>query len=357
LGGAQIGELAVTALVTGAAGFLGRYIVEKLRDRGDEVRALCRAPTPQLEAAGAEVRHGDVREPATLDEAMSGVNTVYHVAGVAGVWGPWKHFYTNNTLGTENVIAACKRNNVQRLVYTSSPSVAFDLSDQCGVPETAPYATRWLCHYPQSKALAEQAVLRANGENGLHTCALRPHLIWGPRDRQLLPRLLAQARKGKLWRVGDGSNEIDIVYVENAAAAHIQAANALTPGSPVCGKAYFISQGEPVKCWQWIGELLSMAGIPPVKKSLSLRAAWQIGAAWETAYRVFGVRNQPPMTRFLASQLGRSHWFDISAARRDFGYEPSVSTPDGMQRLKRWLVTLPVLQTDDSLLASETCVR
>jgi nucleoside-diphosphate-sugar epimerase len=332
----------VISLVTGAAGFLGRHVVEKLRERGDCARALCRKPSPELAATGAEVVRGDVRAPSTLREAFRGVETVYHVAGVAGVWGPWQYFYTNNTVGTENVIAACKRYGVRRLVYTSSPSVAFDLDDQCNVPETAPYTTQWLCHYPRSKALAEQAVLAANGENGMLTCSIRPHLIFGPGDRQLLPRVLAQARKGKLWRIGDGTNEIDIVYVENAAAAHIQAADALVPNSPVCGKAYFVSQGEPVKCWDWIDELLAMAGLPPVEKHLSLKTAWRLGAAWETTYRLLGVRKQPPMTRFLASQLGRSHWFDISAAQRDFGYRPIVSTAEGMQRLKSWLASVPV---------------
>ena len=129
-------------------------------------------------------------------------------------------------------------------------------------------------------------MLAANGQDGLWTCSLRPHLIWGPRDRHLIPRLLQRAGTGQLRRVGDGTNLIDMVYVENAAQAHLQAAEALEPGSPVGGRAYFISQGEPENCWQWINEILALAGLPPVAKSISFAAAWRIGAILETIYRV-----------------------------------------------------------------------
>ena len=213
----------------------------------------------------------------------------------------------------------------------------FDGCDQCGVEESAPYASRWLCHYPHSKALAEQAVLAANGTGDLLTCALRPHLIWGPRDRHLIPRLLERARSGQLRRVGDGTNLIDITYVENAAAAHLHAADALRPGSPVCGRAYFISQGEPVNCWQWIDEILALAGLPPVKRSISLSLAWNAGAVLEAFHRVFRPNTEPRMTRFLAAQLGRAHYFNIQRARNDFGYNPTISTAEGMRRLGQWL--------------------
>jgi nucleoside-diphosphate-sugar epimerase len=255
------------------------------------------------------------------------------VAGVAGIWGPWRHYYGINTLGTRHVIAGCQRQGVSRLVYTSSPSVTFDGGDQCGVDESAAYPKRWLCHYPHTKALAEQEVLAANDRQGLFTCSLRPHLIWGPRDRQLVPRLIERARRGQLRRVGEGSNLIDTVYVENAATAHLQAARQLVAGSPVCGRAYYITQGQPINCWQWIDELLALAGLPPVSKAIPTSVAWTIGAALETAHRLTGRTSEPRMTRFLAAQLGRSHYFEIERARRDFGYEPRISMAEGMQRL------------------------
>jgi nucleoside-diphosphate-sugar epimerase len=209
------------------------------------------------------------------------------------------------------------------------------------VDESTPYATRWLCHYPHTKALAEQEVLSANARDGLLTCALRPHLIWGPRDEHLIPRLIARAKAGRLRRVGDGRNLIDMVYVENAALAHLQAADALTAGSPVAGRAYFISQGEPVNCWAWIDEVLQVAGLPPVRKSISAKAAWRVGAVLEGIYRTLRLRSEPPMTRFLAAQLSTSHYFDISRARRDFGYEPQITTAEGMCRLGQALAAVP----------------
>jgi nucleoside-diphosphate-sugar epimerase len=128
-----------------------------------------------------------------------------------------------------------------------------------------------------------------------------------------------------------------MVFVDNAAAAHLQAAAALSPGSPVCGRAYFISQGEPVNCWQWINEILALAGLPPVQKSLSFAAAWRLGAVMETAYGLLRIKAEPKMTRFLAAQLAKDHFFDISRAREDFGYSPQVSTQEGMRRLgEQW---------------------
>lgn len=321
------------ALVTGAGGFLGLYLVEMLLARGDQVRAISRQQYPQLDRAGVEAIQGDLRDARTATEACHDMDVVYHAAGVAGIWGPWDHYYGINTLATQNVVAGCLQHRVPKLVYTSSPSVTFDGGDQEGVDESVPYPQRWLCHYPHTKALAEQHVLNANGRDGLLTCSLRPHLIWGPRDRHLIPRLLQRAGRRQLRRVGDGMNLIDMVYVENAALAHLQAADALEPGSPVGGRAYFISQGEPVNCWQWIDGILAMAGIPPVTKSISFSAAWRLGAVLETGYHLFRFAGEPRMTRFLAAQLAKHHFFDIRRAQADFGYSPQISTAEGMRRL------------------------
>lgn len=331
------------ALVTGAGGFLGLYIVEQLVARGDEVRAVCRGHYPALDALGVETRRIDLRERNATIAACEGMDIVYHVAGLAGIWGPWEEFHGINVLGTQNIIDGCRKHGVRRLVYTSSPSVTFDGRDQCGVDESAPYPDRWLCYYAQTKALGEQAVLAAHDDETLLSCVLRPHLIWGPRDNHLVPRLMARARAGKLARIGDGRNLIDTIYVENAAEAHLLAADALEPGAAVGGKAYFLSQGEPVNCWQWIDELLALAGLPPVKRSIPARAAWGIGAAMEAAYRLLGLQSEPRMTRFLAAQLSTSHYFNLEAARRDFGYRPRISMAEGLKRtagdLRRWAGT------------------
>jgi nucleoside-diphosphate-sugar epimerase len=324
-------------LVTGGGGFLGRYIVEQLVARGDQVRTFSRGAYPELKTTKVEAWRGDLRDAATTAAACAGMDVVFHAAGVAGIWGPWDHFFGINTLGTRNVVAGCRQHGVRRLVYTSSPSVTFDGNSQEHVDESAPYPRQWLCHYPHSKALAEQHVLQANGQGGLATCALRPHLIWGPRDNHLIPRLLARARRGQLRQVGQGQNMIDITYAENAAAAHVQAADALAVDSPVGGKAYFISQAHPVNCWQWINEILLLANLPPVTKSISQRAAWCVGVAMESTYRILRLSGEPRMTRFLALQFSSSHHFDVTRAKNDFGYQPQVSTEEGMRRLAQSL--------------------
>jgi nucleoside-diphosphate-sugar epimerase len=282
---------------------------------------------------GVETVRGDLCDSQVATRACQGIETVFHAAGKAGIWGPWNDYFATNTLATRHVIAACRASGVERLVYTSSPSVTFDGRDQSGIDESAPYPARWLCHYPHTKALAEQEVLAAAGKDGLATCALRPHLIWGPRDQHLVPRLLARAARGQLRRVGSGKNLIDTIYVENAAAAHLQAADALALDSPVCGRAYFLSQGEPVNCWEWIDRLLALADLPPVKKSISFRAAWALGAALEGVHAALFFKSEPRMTRFLAAQLAKDHYFDLTRAKEDFGYRPRVTTEEGMTRL------------------------
>ncbi|MFC1758757.1 NAD-dependent epimerase/dehydratase family protein, partial [Planctomycetota bacterium] len=319
-------------LVTGAGGFLGRYIAEQLLARGESVRGLARGDYPELRDAGIEMVRGDVRDVKQVSDACEGVDVVYHVAAIAGIWGPWERFHSINTIGTQNVISGCRKHGVRRLVFSSSPSVTFDGTDQRGVDESVPYPTTWLCHYPQTKALAECAVLAAN-DDSLMTCALRPHLIWGPRDQHLIPRLIDRARSGKLRIVGDGKNLVDMIYVENAAAAHLMAADAMEPGANVCGRAYFISQDQPVNCWEWMNEILALVGLGPITRRISYKSAWAIGRVMEVAYRLMRIESEPRMTRFLAAQLATSHYFDISAAKRDFGYRPQISSEEGMRRL------------------------
>jgi 2-alkyl-3-oxoalkanoate reductase len=325
----------MNALVTGGGGFLGRAIVQRLIASGDHVRVFARQRYHELDALGVHSIQGDVRDAEVVARACAGIDVVYHTAAAAGIWGPWRRFYEINTLGTEHVIAGCRRHRVSRLVFTSSPSVTFDGRDQNGIDERVPYPRRWLAHYPHTKALAERLVLAAHDPPRLHTCALRPHLIWGPGDRHLVPRLIERARAGQLRRIGRGQNLIDMIYIDNAAEAHLQAADALGSHSSVGGRAYFLSQGEPVNCWAWIDDILKLAGLEPIKRSIPLSAAYAIGAALEVAYRLMRREDEPRMTRFVAAQLGTSHWFDISRARADFGYHPRVSTAEGMQRLRR----------------------
>ncbi|MCH7720428.1 MAG: NAD-dependent epimerase/dehydratase family protein [Planctomycetes bacterium] len=324
------------ALVTGGGGFLGSCVVRMLRDRGDDVTAFGRRRYSHLDALGIDTVQGDLRDAQVVREACRGMDVIFHVAALAGIWGTRRAYWETNVTGTANVLDACRANGVRKLVYTSSPSVVFGNQPLCGVDESQPYPSRFPAHYPASKAAAEQMVLGANGDD-LATVALRPHLIWGPGDPHLLPRVVERAKRGKLLQVGDGDNRVDITYIDNAAEAHLLAAEALENSKPCAGRAFFISQGEPVLLWPWLNQMLEAAGAPPVTRSISHAKARKVGAVLETIHRLLHLSREPRMTRFLADQLAESHYFDISAAERELGYRPRISTAEGM---KRWAASL-----------------
>lgn len=328
-------------LVTGGGGFLGRYIVEQLLARGDQVRMIARSAYPELEAMGVKCFRHDLSKSAGCEPAMDGLDVVIHTAAKAGAWGHYQDYYENNVLGTQNCLQAAIKAGVPAFVYTSSPSVVFGDSDLEGVDGSYPYPQKYLAHYPATKAMAEKMVLSTPPEQ-LLTCSLRPHLIFGPRDPHLTPRLLSRVMQGKLPQVGDGTNKVDISYVENVAAGHIMAADALKPGSPLVGKAYFISQNEPVLLWQgFIGELGRLAGAPPIKRKVSLPVARFAGYFAEKAHDLLNLSGDPSLTPFLAAQLATSHWFDQGPARRDFGYDARIPTDEGLRRTVEWLLADP----------------
>lgn len=319
-------------LVTGGGGFLGSALAKRLLDRGDAVAVLGRSDYPHL-GEGIEIIKADIRDRKAVVQALKERDAVFHTAAVPGIWGDPEIFYGINVDGTRNVIEGCWENSVPRLVHTSTPSVVFGSSDMENADERVPYRSTYLCDYPRTKAIAERLVVEANGVRGLATVCLRPHLIWGPGDPHLVPRILDRARKGSLVRVGDGKNKVDLTYIDNAVKGHIQASDALQRGSPVAGSCYFLSDGNPVVLWEWIDDLLRAMGIATVSRSLSYRRATIIGALLETLYRTFKITREPRMTRFVAAQLAKSHFFDISAARNDFGYAPEVDAEEGMKKL------------------------
>ena len=332
MGEKNIGEQRV--LVTGGGGFLGRAIVEKLVDRNEKVVSFSRGFYPELEELGVLQIQGDLGDAGAVEEAFEGVSLVYHVAAKAGVWGDYDGYYRVNVKGTENVIRACRLHGIPRLVHTSSPSVVFNGADMEGVDESVPYADHFHAPYPETKAMAEQLVRRASSD-GLGVIVLRPHLIWGPGDNHLVHGIIRRARR--LKRVGDGKNMVDTIYVENAADAHLLAADALEKSPELSGRVYFISQDDPVSLWEMVDRFLGAAGLPPVKGRVSARTAWMAGKICEICYRLLGIDKEPPMTGFVAKELSTSHWFDISGAKKDLGYKPRVSTEEGLKRLASWL--------------------
>ncbi len=323
-------------LVTGGGGFLGRYVVEQLVARGDEVISFSRGTYPELAQLGVQTIQGDLQDAEAIKKACVGVEIVFHTAARPGFWGTRASFYGPNVIGTENVIAACRANGVSRLVYTSSPSVIFDNTAQSGIDECHPYPQKYENFYSETKALGEQKVIQANGPD-LLTCALRPHLIFGPRDRHLLPRVIAAGRAGTLPQVGDGRNRVDLTYVQDAARAHLLAADRLVPGSPVAGSVYFISQDEPVMLWPWLSALFAALNVPPIRLRVPLWTARTIGGVLEWLYRTFKLPGEPRLTRFLASELALDHFYDISRAKRDFGYRPQIDMAEATRRTIEFL--------------------
>lgn len=323
-------------LVTGGGGFLGQAVVRQLQERRDDVRTFQRGSYPFLAQMGVQIVRGDLLDREAVREALRGREAVIHLAAKVGVWGKRKDFYRANVLGTHNVVELCKQCGVRKLVYTSSPSVVFTGRDDPGLDSSAPYPARYLSPYPETKALAERFVLENNSAE-LATLSLRPHLVWGPGDTHIVPQIIQQARKGRLRLVGKGENLVDSTYIDNAAKAHLLAVDRLNPGTPCAGKAYFVSNGEPLPMGVLLRKILRAASLSIDIPSISPSVAYAMGAALEKVYGLLRISRQPAVTRFLAREFATAHWFDISATRRDLEYEPSVSIEEGLNRLARWL--------------------
>ncbi len=331
----------MTVLVTGGGGFLGGAIVRKLLARGVRVRSFTRTAYPWLADLGVEQCHGDLADAGAVARAAAGCDAVFHVAAKAGVWGRHADYHATNVVGTESVVAACRAHGVRKLIHTSTPSVVHGGAGHAGADESAPIPRRHEAAYPATKSAAEKLVRAANGP-GLATVALRPHLVWGPGDPHLVPRVLARARAGTLRRIGTADVLVDVTYVDNAADAHLRALDRLAPGAACAGRAYFVTDGAPVELWAFLNRVIVLAGLPPVTRSVPLWRARLAAGAVERLYKVLRIAAEPPLTRFVVSQLGTPHWFDISAARRDLGYAPRVTVEEGLRRLAAALDPAPV---------------
>ena len=321
------------ALVTGGGGFLGSRIIHMLLDKGITVRSLQRSDSPDLKKLSVEIIRGDISDRDTVINAAEGCDMVFHVAAKAGVWGVYDDYYQCNVTGTKNIIDACQTHHIQKLIYTSSPSVVFAGEDEENINESTPYPDHFLTAYQKTKALAEQMVLEANNET-LATVALRPHLIWGLGDPHLAPRIIERAKAGRLRLVGKQNNLVDSTYIDNAALAHILAAEALEINSNCAGKTYFISNDEPLPMKELINKILAAANLPAVTKTIPTQLAYTISMMMEVTYKIFNLKGEPIMTRFVARQLSCAHWYDLTAAKNDFGYQASVTIDEGMERLK-----------------------
>ena len=320
-------------LVTGGGGFLGSSICRQLSKLNHQVIAFQRSPAPHLEVHGIVIAQGDITDYHGLLAAAKGCEAIIHTAGKAGVWGDPADYHRINVDGTANVIKVCREQSIPILVYTSSPSIVHSGGDIGGADESLPIADHFNAPYPASKAEAEKMVTAANSAE-LKTVALRPHLIWGPGDPHILPRLAAKVRGGTLTLPGP-DKIIDTIFVENAALAHVKALEELHGAARCAGKAYFVTNNEPMPQGEIIGKLLAAIGIEVKIRAVPVSIAKTAGAICEIIWRTFRLKSEPPVTRFSVEQLATAHWFDTSAAERDFGYTPAITIAEGLDILQQ----------------------
>ncbi len=321
-------------LVTGAGSLLMGQVASTLVARGDEVVCLQRRPLQLDGVPASSMVQGDVRDVAAVLAAARGCDAIVHGAARVGVLGTWDDFRSVNVDGSSNVLHAVQALGIDRLVQVSSPSVAHSGESLVGLGATPAVVGRSGAFYAESKAIAERAVLSAATAD-LGVVAIRPHLVWGPGDTQLVGRIVERARAGRLALVGSGNALIDSTYVDNAVSALVAALDAVHPGAACAGQAYVIANGEPRTVRELMEGICRAAGVPFRPRRVPMPVAKGVGAVVEAVWP--HVRDdEPPITRFVAEQLGTAHWFDPRPAQRDLGWTPHVTLDEGFALLQAW---------------------
>jgi len=318
-------------LITGASSLLARRTAEALLARGDDVVCLQRHAAP----IDATQVLGDIRDPVMVARAAAGCDAIIHAAAKVGVVGSWSDYRSINVDGTAAVLHAARQHDVARIVHVSTPSVAHEGSSIIGAAATSAVTGRTGAWYAESKAMAEQLAVAANADD-LAVVAIRPHLVWGPHDTQLVGRIVERARAGRLAMVGTGSALVDTTYIDCAAAALVAAVDAVHPGARCAGQAYVIANGEPRPIRELVLGICAAAGIDVSPRNVPRPLAIAAGVICERVWQWRGASTEPPLTRFLAEQLGTAHWFDPQPARDDLGWQPSVTIDEGLARLANW---------------------
>jgi 2-alkyl-3-oxoalkanoate reductase len=322
-------------LVTGSSSLIGLGVAAALSARGDEVVGLQRHRVDALDATGATQHLGDVRDAEAVSAAAEGCEAVVHLAAKVGVVGDWESYRSVNVDGTRNVLAAARRHDITRVVHVSSPSVAHGGEPIVGATADPPVLGRRHAWYPESKAMAEIDALGA-ASDVLGVVAIRPHLVWGPGDTQLVGRIVERAAGGRLALVGGGRALVDTTYIDNAVTALVAALDAVGPSARCSGRAYVVSNGEPRTIRELVEGICRAAGVPFEPRSVSLGVGRALGTAVERMWPLLRRDDEPPLTRFLAEQLGTAHWFDPRPARQDLRWSPTVSIDEGLARLAEW---------------------
>jgi nucleoside-diphosphate-sugar epimerase len=270
---------------------------------------------------------------------MTGCDVVVHGAARVGILGTWNEFYNTNVVGTQNILSAARSLGVARIVHVSTPSVAHVGHSLVGAVATPAVTGHKRAFYAESKAIAEIEALNANN----HSCAvvaIRPHLVWGPGDTQLVGRIVQRAEANRLAMVGSGDALIDSAYISNAVSALVAAVDAVQVGAPCAGKAYVIANGEPRTVRELMQKICDAAGVPFHPKKVPLPVALAVGSLIERIWPRIG-KGEPPLTRFVAEQLGTAHWFDPRPALEELKWSPAVTLDEGFLELHEWFLKQP----------------
>ncbi|MCH8853962.1 MAG: NAD-dependent epimerase/dehydratase family protein, partial [Planctomycetes bacterium] len=318
-------------LVTGATGLLGSHIVEQLHKRGRPVRALVRRSSDitWLETLPVEIVYGDVTDPASIERAMQGVQTVYHAAARVGDWGAWHEFQSITIDGTANMIHAAERVGVDRFVHISSISV-YGYVDGEGVSfdESAPLGYglyRW-AHYSRAKVQAEELIWSAQQRGKVAFTVIRPSWLYGERDRTTMGRLIRNARAGKLKLIGDGNNRLNVVHAANVAEGCILAADA----ERAIGEAYNCSNDGVLTQKQYFNRVAEASGAKPVSRTVPYKVVYNLAFFLECLYRLVGSKKPPLITRYTVWLIGRRCFFETHKAREQLGWKSTISYEDGI---------------------------
>ncbi len=327
-------------LVTGASGFLGGALIKRLCAEGHTVVGVSRSE-PKWEHIRFTWVKMDLCQKDSYEHLAGSFDVVMHTAAKAGIWGSYDDYYTANVLATEWLLEKSVSWGVKAFVYTSSPSVVFDgYKNLMNVNESVAYPQKYYCYYSQTKMLAEKLVM--SKKHLFKVVALRPHLIYGPGDNHLLPRIIEKANKGKLKKIGGHKNKVDIIYIDNCVQGHMQALDSIMGlgADQLNGKAYFIADEKPVVLWDWVNQVLLALGFKPVVSSVPFYLAYVLGLFFEFVFKILGIKSEPPLTRFVVNSLATDHYFDQSAAKNDFGYLAKVSQEEAFEKTVNHLKSL-----------------
>ncbi len=327
-------------IVSGGTGFLGSSLAQNLSIAGHEVHTIGRKPASTGDTNKLIHHTFDLSKDMLPPSLLADTDIFFHIAAKAGVWGEYSEFHNANVVATEKILVACESANIPRLIYTSTPSVVFCGKSIVGGNESLQYGNTGFSPYAETKAIAEQKVLGAHSPGKIQTVALRPHLVWGENDPHLLPRVIARHKTGKLRIIGSGQNQVDLTHIENVTHAHICAMQEMIRNKNLGGKPYFIGQSEPVFLWKWLNQVFQSIDLPPLTKKLSFQNAFILGASLEKIWKILRIKQEPPMTRFVACQLAHDHWFSNQSAKQDLGYIPIKNMTDALREINPWLRSL-----------------